>query len=549
MGEKGPNSYKKSAKAHANLFKKHFIPLYLEDLNFCIKRAGWKVTKIHSHLTFDQEYFKKNFIIMNQTSRQEAKDEVTKDFFKLMNNSNFGYDCRNNLDNCKFNPIFDELNEITNITRYHNIFQKDMEDFVSPEIIKQHTEEKFNDSIAKLDKNDPFYQIKYDSVKNTYLSEIEAAQQFESKKRKNKRKLDLTDYSNRLQKVLKDPKVKSLIDFDRERSASIKAASVEKNTKVKLTTRYLNGKMLMFSKLSIKSFVYDIIDVFMFPNQSTKRIYEKYNIEKCIVEQNLRDTDSTSIFFVFICNLNSEILENEARKIIFEVMLNSKIFDRLDRSHKYFEQFNACDPTLKKRVGYFEIEQIDKENIITIALNPKEYYERYIDSSYNKKHKGLSKNVKGMDFESYSKRLSDLTEYFENCIINPNPRQYVEQKRFQIKNESMQMQTIQKVQFGQLNDKRFFFSNGITSLPFGHPYLESCRKQKNKYRNIHKVIQNKKHEFLEKEAKVEEKNERLNILNQIFNQRPILYDLKSNKNYTFSGLHTTKDLIKSGFWK
>ena len=175
MGEKGPNSYKKSAKAHANLFKKHFIPLYLEDLNFCIKRAGWKVTKIHSHLTFDQEYFKKNFIIMNQTSRQEAKDEVTKDFFKLMNNSNFGYDCRNNLDNCKFNPIFDELNEITNITRYHNIFQKDMEDFVSPEIIKQHTEEKFNDSIAKLDKNDPFYQIKYDSVKNTYLSEIEAA--------------------------------------------------------------------------------------------------------------------------------------------------------------------------------------------------------------------------------------------------------------------------------------------------------------------------------------------------------------------------------------
>ena len=100
--------------------------------------------------------------------------------------------------------------------------------------------------------------------------------------------------------MLKDPKVKSLIDFDRERSASIKAVSVEKNTKVKLTTRYLNGKMLMFSKLSIKSFVYDIIDVFMFPNQSTKRIYEKYNIEKCIVEQNLRDTDSTSIFlFLF----------------------------------------------------------------------------------------------------------------------------------------------------------------------------------------------------------------------------------------------------------
>ena len=329
----------------------------------------------------------------------------------------------------------------------------------------------------------------------------------------------------------------------------ISALSVEKNTRVKLTTRYLKGKMLMFSKLSIKSFVYDIVDVFMFPNETTKRIYQKYSVEKCIVEQNLTDTDSTSIFFIFICNLNSEILENEARKIIFEVMLNGKIFDRLDRSHPYFEQFNTRDASLKKKVVYFEIEQIDKENVVTVALNPKEYYERFIDSSYNKKHKGLSKNVKGMDFESYSKRLSDLAEYFENFVINPNPVERIEQKIFQTKDESMQMQTIQKVQFGQLNDKRFYFSNGITSLPFGHPDLESCRKQKNKYQNIHKVIQNKKHEFLEEEAKVEEKNDRLNILNQIFNQRPIIYELKSNKNYSFSGLHTTKNLIKNGFWK
>ena len=97
---------------------------------------------------------------MNQTSRQKAKDDVTKDFFKLMNNSDFGYDCRNNLDSCKFNPIFDELNEITNVTRYHNIFDKNVEDFVSPELIKKNAEEKFNDNIAKLNREDPFYQVK-----------------------------------------------------------------------------------------------------------------------------------------------------------------------------------------------------------------------------------------------------------------------------------------------------------------------------------------------------------------------------------------------------
>ena len=47
--------------------------MYLDDLVFCIKRAGWKLTKIHSHLTFKQARFKKNFILMNQKSRQESK--------------------------------------------------------------------------------------------------------------------------------------------------------------------------------------------------------------------------------------------------------------------------------------------------------------------------------------------------------------------------------------------------------------------------------------------------------------------------------------------
>ena len=46
----------------------------------------------------------------------------------------------------------------------------------------------------------------------------------------------------------------------------------KKNTKIDLTTRFLNGKMLMLSKVSIKSFVYDIIDVFMFPNEEIKKI-------------------------------------------------------------------------------------------------------------------------------------------------------------------------------------------------------------------------------------------------------------------------------------
>ena len=89
-----------------------------------------------------------------------------------------------------------------------------------------------------------------------------------------------------------------MIDLDEEYSASIRSVAIEKNTKVNLTTRFLSGKMLMFSKVSIKSFLYDLIDVFMSPNQEIREIYQKYQVEKCYLYQNLTDTDSTSVFLV-----------------------------------------------------------------------------------------------------------------------------------------------------------------------------------------------------------------------------------------------------------
>ena len=81
--------------------------------------------------------------------------------------------------------------------------------------------------------------------------------------------------------------------------------------------------------------------------------------------------------------------EKDARNIIFEVMLKSKVFDRLDLSADFYEQFECRNEKLKKRVGFFEVENIDKPNAITIALNPKECYERFIDHSTIKNIKEL----------------------------------------------------------------------------------------------------------------------------------------------------------------
>ena len=123
--------------------------MYLEDLAFFIKRAGWKVSKIHSHITFKQARFKQKFILTNQKSRQQSKNSIEKYFYKLMSKSDFGYDCRNSLDNCKFTPIFDEFKEITYINRYHNISDPKVSEFVTSELFRADVEEKYNDRLLK----------------------------------------------------------------------------------------------------------------------------------------------------------------------------------------------------------------------------------------------------------------------------------------------------------------------------------------------------------------------------------------------------------------
>ena len=55
---------------------------------------------------------------------------------------------------------------------------------------------------------------------------------------------------------------------------------IKEETKVNSTPIFLNRQMLIFSKTSIQSFVYDLIDVFMFPDDVVKEIYKKYEIQK-----------------------------------------------------------------------------------------------------------------------------------------------------------------------------------------------------------------------------------------------------------------------------
>lgn len=136
-----------------------------------------------------------------------------------------------------------------------------------------------------------------------------------------------------------------------------------------------------------------------------KNIYEMHKIQKCFTYQNLIKINSTSFFFVFICDLNSQLNKEDSRKVIFEVLTQSKTLKRLDFSYDFWAQFGVCDLKLKKQVGLCKVESIVNANIVTIVVNPKEYFEKYGDKNINKKHKGLKKDPSGMSFESYADRI------------------------------------------------------------------------------------------------------------------------------------------------
>ena len=344
----------------------------IEQLCFAINRADWSAIKIYLEYTFEHGCFKKEFILMNQRSTQNAKNSIEKDFYKLMNNSNFGYDCCINIDNCQFAPIFDELQEITYLKRYYNYFDSKVLSFVSSDLIRQEIEEKYNYSLMKLSKDDNYYEVKLSTLNTEKSESLEATENFDKKNKRNKKKRTLYHYLERQEEAYRNNKIKSLIDFDEEYVSSVKSLAIKKETKVNLTTRFLNGKMLMFSKTSIQSFIYNLIDVFMFPDDVVKKISKTKNeIQNCFLFQNVTDTDSTSLFFIFICKLPCSINKKAARNIIFEVLTKSKVLNRLDLSDDFWEQFNVQNKSLKKQVGLYEVENINNTNILTIVINPK----------------------------------------------------------------------------------------------------------------------------------------------------------------------------------
>ena len=84
----------------------------------------------------------------------------------------------------------------------------------------------------------------------------------------------------------------------------------------------MKEKILMFAKTFLEGFVYDMIDIFMYPDEVVQTVYANYQVKTCKLYQNLTDTDSADRTFIFIYDHNCKISEIDSRKTIFDVLVD-----------------------------------------------------------------------------------------------------------------------------------------------------------------------------------------------------------------------------------
>ena len=282
------------------------------------------------------------------------------------------------------------------------------------EQIEQEIEEKINE----YDVDNDYYDENEAAMEKLKEEEFEAIDGFlKWRKRKendncfynNVKKIDTIENEIEASEDLR--KNKMLIECNTCDSSAIKQIAVKPQTNVKCTTRFLARKMLIFAKISLKSFIYQLAELFMFPRETVQAIYNKYQIEWVYVFHILTDTDSTSIQFIVVSKVQSTFTEPQVRNILFEVFPRTQIADRFDKSDDFWKQFNVHDALNKKVLGLYEEESIDDPCLVTLAVNPKKYFEYFHSQRVNKKHKGIKKGAPGMNYDNYSERIKPLYDF------------------------------------------------------------------------------------------------------------------------------------------
>ena len=341
-------------------------------------------------------------------------------------------------------------------------------------------------------------------------------------------------------------KNKMLLEFNDAQSSAIKQIAVKTNTNIKCTTRFMSGKLLMFAKLSLKSFIYSLAELLAFPeeNETVEKIYRKYEIKRIFCYHVLTDTDSTLLNFLIISHVGSTFPESKVRDILFEIFSSTEIRKRFDKSDKFWEQFGVHKPENQKVLGLYEVESINDPCLVTLATNPKEYLEYFKSESINKKHKDIKKGAVGMDYENFAERIKPLFHFDTYVKPKADTKSVV---RISVKKGEMTTYRI----FSQLNDERFYFPNAIISLPFGHQVLEEIDQYKKKQgQRIDKYFLQEKEHLLELEKAALKKCPRLDFLDNILLQPFKVVNNDNVNKYLYNDQEqNVLDFILNAGWK
>ena len=400
----------------------------------------------------------------------------------------------------------------------------------------------------KYNKSDEFYSFFIEELEQKREEDLEAITVLENKKRKrtyvNTKKADSIE--KKISECQDMRKNKTIIEFNDSESSSVKTIAVKSNTSIKCITRFMSGKLLMFAKLSLKSFIYSLVELLAFPEENpiVQRIYEKYHIEKIYCYHVLTDTDSTSLQFIIVSHPDSTFPECDVRDILFEIFSSTEIKNRFDNSDEFWKKFDVHIPQNQKVLGLYEVENINDPCLVTLPVNPKEYLKYFRSENVNKKHKGIKKGSVGMNFENFAERIKQLYDFDTFFKPKKDTKPVV---RISLKKGEMTTHKIVKTKFSQLNDKRFYFPNAMISLLFGHSSLEDIYTfKKSKGQRIEWCFLKGKEKLLELEKKALKQCPRLDFLNNNLLQVIKVVSLKTikfDKDTVFQNNKNNKNVI------
>ena len=106
----------------------------------------------------------------------------------------------------------------------------------------------------------------------------------------------------------------------------------------------------MFAKLSLKSFIYSLVELLTFPEENpiVQQIYDKYQTERIYCYHVLTDTASTSSQFIIVSDPKSTFPECDVRFILFEIFSRTNIRNRFDKSDDFWKKFDVHMPQNQK---------------------------------------------------------------------------------------------------------------------------------------------------------------------------------------------------------